>query len=245
MKPCLERLPSPFGRGAGGEGERLGNCPPPVILALREFGTTFRCDPLSVTIPKKNTAASVPGTERLSSTKSFGYRYAARRQILQVMTPEAGQPTDLSTAARRCLIAVVIYGVVGIAITFALVNESTSQVETWLRERFPASRADAFAGMNRLMNPWVVSLWICWSALLPMCWIFRRYVSIGVLIASPVMPTVTHLLFGFDFADPNFVVLFGVLTIGMFVGAISGTVLSVLPRRWHVFTMRRTPSRGG
>jgi hypothetical protein len=161
------------------------------------------------------------------------------------MTPEASQPIDLSPAARRCLIAVVIYGAVGIAITFALVNGSTSQLETWLRERFPASRPDAFAGMNSLMKPWVVSLWICWSALLPACWILRRYVSIGVLIAAPLMPVVALLLFDFDFADPNFVVLFGVLTVGMFVGVISGTVLAALPRRWHVLAMRRPPSRGG
>jgi hypothetical protein len=161
------------------------------------------------------------------------------------MTPEASQPIDLSPAARRCLIAVAIYGVIGIAITFALVNESTSQLETWLRERFPASRPDAFAGMNSFMKPWVVSLWICWSALLLTFWILRRYVSVGVLIAAPLMPAVALLLFDFDFADPNFAVLFGVLTVGMFAGVISGTILSVLPRRWHILTMRRTPSRGG
>ena len=163
---------------------------------------------------------------------------AARPQALQVMTPEASQPIDLSPAARRCLIAVVICGVVGIVAAFALVDESTSQLETWLRERFPASRPDAFKGMNSLMNPWVVSLWICWSALLPTCWILRRYVSFGVLIAAPLIPAVALLLFDFDFADPNFVVLFGVLTIGVLVGVISGTVLSVLPPRWHVFAVR-------
>ena len=145
------------------------------------------------------------------------------------MTPETSQPIGLSPAARRCLIAVVIYGVVGIAITLALVNESTIPLETWLRERFPASRPDAFAGMNSLMRPWIVSLWICWSALLPTCWILRRYVSIGALIAAPLLPTVVLLLFDFDFADPNFAELFGVLTIGMLAGVISGTVLSVLP----------------
>jgi hypothetical protein len=53
------------------------------------------------------------------------------------------------------------------------------------------------------------------------------------------------LLFTFEPADPYFVELFGVLTIGMFVGVISGAVLSVLPQRWHALTMRRTPSRGG
>jgi len=161
------------------------------------------------------------------------------------MTPETSQPIDVSPAARRCLIAVGIYGVVGIVTAFALVNQSTSQLETWLLERFPASRPDAFKGMNSLMNPWVVSVWICWSAFLPTCWILRRYVSVGLLIAAPLMPAVALLLLDFDFADPNWVVLFGVLTIGVFVGVISGAVLSVLPPRWHVFTMRRTPSGAG
>lgn len=154
------------------------------------------------------------------------------------MTPEPSQSTDVSPAARRCLVAVVIYGVVGIATTFAFLHESTSQLEAWLRERFPGSRPDAFKGLNSLMNPWVVSLWICWSALLPTFWILRRYVSVGVLIAAPAIPTAALLLFDFDFADPNWVVLFGVLTIGVFVGVTSGTVLSVFPRRWHVLEMR-------
>jgi hypothetical protein len=128
--------------------------------------------------------------------------------------------------------------VVGIVAAFALVDESTSELETWLRERFPRSRPDAFEGMNSLMNPWVVSLWICWSSLVASCWILRRYVSVGVLIAAPLTPAVAFLLLDFDFADPNWVVLFGVLTIGALVGVITGAVLCVLPPRWHVVKVR-------
>lgn len=166
-------------------------------------------------------------------------------QAPQVMTLQTSHPIHLSPAARRCLVAVVIYGVVGIVTAFALVNESTRQLETWLQERFPGSRPDAFKGMNSLMNPWVVSLWVCWSALLPSCWILRRYVSVGVLVAAPLVPAVALILLDFDFADPNWVVLFGVLTIGAFVGVLSGAVLAMLPPRWHVVKMRSTLSRDG
>lgn len=96
------------------------------------------------------------------------------------MTLQASHPIHLSSAARRCLVAVVVYGVVGIVTAFALANESRSPLETWLQERFPGSRPDAFKGMNSLMNPWVVSLWVCWSALVLFCWILRRYVSVKV-----------------------------------------------------------------
>ena len=174
----------------------------------------------------------------LASGLENAYDYA-----LQVMSLETSHPIHLSPAARRCLVAVVIYGVVGIVTAFAVVNESTSQIETWLHERFPGSRPDAFKGMNSLMNPWVVSFWVCWTALVPSCWILRRYVSVGVLVAAPMVPSVALLLLDFDFADPNWTVLFGVLTIGAFVGVLSGAVLSMLPPRWHFVKMRSTLSR--
>lgn len=112
------------------------------------------------------------------------------------MTLQTNHPMHLSPATRRCLVAVVIYGVVGIVTAFALVNESTRQLETWLQEQFPGSRPDAFKGMNSLMNPWVVSLWVCWSALVPSYWILRRYVSVGVLVAAPLVPAFALLLLG-------------------------------------------------
>jgi hypothetical protein len=141
---------------------------------------------------------------------------------------------------KRSLAAIGIYGLVGIAAAFAVANESTGQLETWLQEQFPASRLDAFQGMNSLANPWVISLWVCWPALVPASWILRRYVSVGVLAAAPLVPAVALLLLDFDFADPNWVMLFGALTIGAFVGVLSGAVLAMLPPPWHVVSMRVT-----
>lgn len=126
---------------------------------------------------------------------------------------------------------------VGVLSAFAVVDQSTSTLEAWLHERFPGSRPDAFKGMNSLMNPWIVSLWVCWSALVPSCWILRRYVSVGVLVAAPLLPAIALLLLDFDFTDPNWMMLFGVLTVGAFAGVLSGASLSMLPRQWHVVKM--------
>ena len=218
---------------------RCNNRPPNASRAAEQShlrrsangGGAGRISGCSSVFPSARSVTAVPdryiGLRRGNKAWSSPASYDARNEPSKPSGP----------AARRCLFAVVVYGIVGIVTAFSLVNESTSQVETWLRERFPASRSDAFKGMNSLVNPWVVSLWIFWSALAPSCWILRRYVSVGVLIAAPLMPSVA-LLLDFDFADPNWVVLFGVLTIGVLVGVISGAVLSVLPPPWHVPKMR-------
>lgn len=154
------------------------------------------------------------------------------------MTTEAKQTVALSLTVRICLIAVGVLGVFGITITFVFFDASTNQIEAWLLHRFPASKSDAFRGLNGLMNPWVISLWICWSILLPVSWISRRYVSFVALMVAPMMPAAGLLLFDFDFADPNWFVLFASTTIGVFVGTISAIVLFVLPRRAHVIKIR-------
>jgi hypothetical protein len=47
------------------------------------------------------------------------------------MTLQTGRPIHLSPAARRCLAAIMIYGVVGVITAFVLFNETTMQIPKW------------------------------------------------------------------------------------------------------------------
>jgi hypothetical protein len=154
------------------------------------------------------------------------------------MTPEAKQTTAPLLTVQLLLVGIGALGVIGIMLAFVFVDASTNQVEAWLLRRWPASQPDAFAGLNGTMNPWIVSLWICWCVLVPACLISRRFVSLFALIVAPTMAAGALLIFDFDFADPYWVMLFGVTTIGVFVGTISGLALLLLPPQQQVIRIR-------
>lgn len=152
------------------------------------------------------------------------------------MTTEAEQKVALSRTARLCVVAIGVFGAIGVTLAFALIDPSNNHIEAWLLHRFPKSHPDV-AGLNGIMNPWVISIWICWSDLVLIFRISRGYRSLVVLIVVPILMAELALL-KCGFTEPNWAELLGITTIGAFVGTISAIALFASDARAESMGMR-------
>ena len=90
-------------------------------------------------------------------------------------------------------------------------------LETWMADRFPSARQDAFEHVNNLVLPPLSVVLVCWPGAAFALVVLHRYKQLVALVLGPVM-AVTMVAPFEDWADPNWFIVGAATVIGCFVG---------------------------